>query len=340
MDLSPNDIRNYEFPSQMRGYDKDEVDSLLEQIAAAMEEIKQVNLNLSMELDSVKGQLQGLRQFEDTIKSAAIDARRNADLTMDNAKQEAELLLGKAKNEAEKIIESKSNKIQEIENHISQLELTRRSYMTKLKGLINSHLDIVDEISKSELPKEVEKELLEITASNEVESEKRTTVTEPPQDSSSDYPAEQSVPDPLLQNEENGGKSEEVTDEESAVDPELAAAINSFDSNNEIRPAQKNEPEILQKKKPVPPDEKIDPSTGWVETERAAEEVPPEFIVNKPSETKANNSSDNNENDSNGLEVTRDQPALKEVNPLSENLAKELDKVAAKFEEEMNKAEK
>ena len=39
MDLSPNDIRNYEFPSQMRGYDKDEVDSLLEQIAAAMEEI-------------------------------------------------------------------------------------------------------------------------------------------------------------------------------------------------------------------------------------------------------------------------------------------------------------
>ena len=109
MDLSPNDIRNYEFPSQMRGYDKDEVDSLLEQIAAAMEEIKQVNLNLSMELDSVKGQLQGLRQFEDTIKSAAIDARRNADLTMDNAKQEAELLLGKAKNEAEKIIESKSN---------------------------------------------------------------------------------------------------------------------------------------------------------------------------------------------------------------------------------------
>lgn len=338
MDLSPNDIRNYEFPSQMRGYDKDEVDSLLEQIAAAMEEIKQTNLNLSMELDSTNSQLQGLRQFEDTIKSAAIDARRNADLTMENAKQEAELLLGKAKTEAEKIIETKSNKIQEIENHISQLELTRRSYMTKLKGLINSHLDIVDEISKSELPKEVEKELLEITASNEVESEKRTTVTEATKDPNADYPDEQPVVDPLLQ-DENQERSEEIRDEESAVDPELAAAISSFDNSNEVNPAPPNEPEMLEEKNPEPIEEKIDPSTGWLETESSAEDVPPEFIVNDPSE-KNNNSADAKENDSNGLEITRDQPALKEVNPLSENLAEELDKVAAKFEEEMNKAEK
>ncbi|RKX18737.1 MAG: hypothetical protein DRP35_08805 [Candidatus Zixiibacteriota bacterium] len=335
MDLSPNDIRNFEFPSQMRGYDKDEVDSFLEQVAVAMEEIKQANLNFSMELDSVKGQLQGLRQFEDTIKSAAIDARRNADLTMENAKKEAESVLSEAKKEVEKTIESKSNKIQEIENHISQLELTRRSYMEKLKGLINSHLDIVDEISKSELPKEVEKDLLEITASNEVESEKRATVTETPKDSSSDYPKEQSAPDPLLQNE-SPDKSEKVVDEESAVDPELAAAISSFDRSDEVKPAQKDEPEILQEKEPEPQREKIDPSTGWLETERTAEEVPPEFIVNKPSEE--NQAS--KENDMNGLEVTQDQPALKEVNPLSENLADELDKVAAKFEEEMNKAEK
>ena len=48
MDLSPNDIRNYEFPSQMRGYDKEEVDNLLEQVAAALEEARQQNLKLSM----------------------------------------------------------------------------------------------------------------------------------------------------------------------------------------------------------------------------------------------------------------------------------------------------
>ena len=75
MDLSPNDIRGYEFPNQMRGYDKDEVDNFLEQVANAFEEMKQQNLKYSMEIESLKSQLSGLKQFEDTIKSAAIDAR-------------------------------------------------------------------------------------------------------------------------------------------------------------------------------------------------------------------------------------------------------------------------
>ena len=44
MDLSPNDIRNYEFSTQMRGYSKDEVESLLEQVAAALEAVKQEDI--------------------------------------------------------------------------------------------------------------------------------------------------------------------------------------------------------------------------------------------------------------------------------------------------------
>ena len=86
MDLSPNDVRNYEFSTQMRGYARDDVDDFREQIAAAMEILKQENHKLSMEIDSVKMQLSGLRHFEDTIKDAAIDARRNADMTVANDK--------------------------------------------------------------------------------------------------------------------------------------------------------------------------------------------------------------------------------------------------------------
>ena len=91
MDLSPNDIRNYEFPTQLRGYEKDEVDKFKDQVAEAIEQLKQENLKYSMEIESIKGQLSGLRQFEDAIKSAAIDARRNADLTIANAKKKPSL---------------------------------------------------------------------------------------------------------------------------------------------------------------------------------------------------------------------------------------------------------
>ena len=133
MDITPNDIRNFEFGSQMRGYDKEEVDSFLDKIAYGLEEMKQESLKQSMEIDSVKTQLSGLREFEETIKSAAIDARRNADMTIETAKREGDLILSKARSEAEQILESRTSQINELENQIAKLQMSKKSYLGKLR---------------------------------------------------------------------------------------------------------------------------------------------------------------------------------------------------------------
>lgn len=152
MSLSPNDIRNYSFPNQMRGYDRDEVDSFKDQVAQALEAQKQETLKLQMELDSVKSQLAGLKQFEDTIKGAAIDARRNADTLMQNAKKEAELILSRAKEEAEKLVEQKTRQCSHLDNQVEKLDLAKKSYLNKLKQLIGSHFELLDEIASLEPP--------------------------------------------------------------------------------------------------------------------------------------------------------------------------------------------
>jgi cell division initiation protein len=152
MSLSPNDIRNYDFSNQMRGYDKDEVDSFKEQVAAALEVQKQEALKLQMEVESLKSQVTGLKQFEDTIKSAAIDARRNADMTMQNARKEAELVLSRAREEAEKLIGSRAQQAEHMDAQISKLELVKKSYLNKLQNLISSHLELVDEVASLEAP--------------------------------------------------------------------------------------------------------------------------------------------------------------------------------------------
>lgn len=153
MSLSPNDIRNYNFPNQMRGYDKDEVDSFKDQIATTLEAQKQEALKLQMEVESLKSQLMGLKQFEDTIKNAAIDARRNADMTMQNAKKEAELVLSRAKEEAEKLISSRAHQAEHMEAQIGKLELVKKSYLNKLQNLISNHLELVEEVATLEAPK-------------------------------------------------------------------------------------------------------------------------------------------------------------------------------------------
>ena len=82
------------------------------EIAQALEAQKQETLKLQMELDSVKSQLTGLKQFEDTIKGAAIDARRNADTLMQNARKEAELILSRAKEEAERALKDRQGEME------------------------------------------------------------------------------------------------------------------------------------------------------------------------------------------------------------------------------------
>ena len=150
--LSPNDIRNYEFPHQMRGYDKDEVREFLDQIATTLEDIKQENLKLSMERDTLRTQLEALKQFEDTIKSAAIDARRNADTLVANARREVNELLARARGQAEETLGSRKDEARRLDEQISRLQMTRASYQAKLKNLIESHLALIEEIQQLKAP--------------------------------------------------------------------------------------------------------------------------------------------------------------------------------------------
>ncbi len=194
MSLTPNDIRNYEFPGSMRGYAREAVDTLIEQVANSWEQSKQEILKLQMENDSLKTQLAGLKQFEDTIKNAAIDARRNADQTLNQAKAEAEKILEQARNDSQRYLEERNKQIPEIENQITKLELTKRSYLNKLRGLIQSHLEMVDEVvqlpsaptpapRKTESPEQPEDQL-EVTESTDVTRTKRETIaTKPSQQS-------------------------------------------------------------------------------------------------------------------------------------------------------------
>ncbi|HUV29590.1 MAG TPA: DivIVA domain-containing protein [Acidobacteriota bacterium] len=342
MDLTPNDIRNYEFPTQLRGYEKDAVDECMEQVAASLETAKQENLRLSMEIESLKSQLAGLKQFEDTIKNAAIDARRNADITMANARQEGESLLAQAKKEAENVLEIRSRQITDIEEKVAQLNLTKKSYMSKLKGLISSHLELVEEIAQS-TPTRTDEDALDITDSAEVQAKTRETIATPPSRQEGIKTEEANAPGeirPVMPDEEMealaGQPPEEQTAEiEKAIDPELAAALESYKRSARLQPAEEEEPAVA----PTPAPGAV------VETTKRAEDIPNGFVAHGAEEK-------NKSTDKIGLAPeAQDQPtehnvidmdnsAPKEQPGAPDNIADDLDEVARKFEEEMDKAAK
>ncbi|MEA3296970.1 MAG: DivIVA domain-containing protein [candidate division Zixibacteria bacterium] len=359
MDLSPNDIRTYEFPTQMRGYGKDDVDSFLEEVAVSLEAVKQENLKLSMEIDSLKTQLTGLRQFEDTIKSAAIDARRNADMTIANAKKEADLMLSEARSEAEKIVESRVKKIHDIEAKLASAEMTKKSYFSKLQSLIKSHLEMIDNIAGGEI-KSSDSDNIEVTESSEVDRHKMETLAA---ETSSVEPAgidETDVAEDIVPATAEAESTEETEDDKETSSPEMQTDQNEVDTDTPDEESKQIDPELANaldsyKRKasaqtendiPAPSDtHPVSTPSGLVETTQRAEDVPTGFIAKPP---------ENSSEESTGrIQVTtaereaidssegNDTSPIKQPEPVKpENLAEELDKVVAKFEEEMDKATK
>lgn len=377
MDLSPNDVRNYEFPSQMRGYDKEEVNNFKEQVAAALEAAKQENLKLTMELESVKSQLSGLKQFEDTIKNAAIDARRNADLTVNNAKQEAEMILKKARSDAEKDIESRASRIEVIENQIAKLQLSKKSYYTKIRSLIQSHLELIDELGRKEhlAPPQTKAQIdidddevesednIEVTDSSEVDSRRREMIASVPTKTKGIRTEEANAPEADSEGTADSGRQmlekaikdaddetraefdmsgdeEEMEAEPPAppkpsntpgIDPELAAALENYQK----AARHQSDPAPVA---PPPP-----PAGGLTKTDARAEDVPQGFVPANEEQLMEQAATDtgpvNRGANRPSAESVEPNPMPAERQPVGpDSIAKELDDVVARFEEEMDKA--
>jgi DivIVA domain-containing protein len=330
MELTPNDIRNYEFQTQMRGYDKDEVDSLVKRLAEMFDELKQDNLKYSMENDSLKSQLESLKELEETIKNATIDARRNADALLSNATEEATKLVEEAKAEADELLGSKQEEHDALERKIKQLEETRKSFVDNLQGLISSHLTQLESApppaesstdESTEEPKSVDdmsREMLDNLSDSLEEDVDDETEEEPAYEEQTDEQEEEV--ESVEYDEE-----EDAEEEPQGLDPELASTANNYEhvSSEDVEESTYSQDEV-------------------VETTKTAEEIPEGFIAQDEEYVNTNDTIPVSDKVPVSASVTAEaetsEPDNDEMSP--ENLAATLDSVVAKFEEEMDKADK
>lgn len=342
MELTPNDIRNFEFPGKVRGYDKDAVDNFREQVALTLEHVKQDNLKLSMEIESLKTQLTGLKQFEDAIKNAAIDARRNADSTMAGAKKEAEEIIAKAQAEADKQTSHLDEQKTALQAQVAKLELLKKTYLTKLQGLIQSHLEWVQEMTKSELPaQEIDQisvmpmqppkqtavsERLHVESRSEITTKSRETIaTQPPKEraprTEDANAASRVVTVDQISSEADAPKSD------APIDPELAAALSNYQHAADAEG------------KPTQPKRNKETTRIDIPSEYQGKASQPDFHVSTDKVARGNY-----EHATVNIDEPVDEPAepvvaaTPAVAPDPNSLANVLDNVVHKFEEEMDKA--
>jgi len=144
MEFSPLEITQREFSRKLRGYDPEEVQTFLEQIAEEMTRLLQEATDRTGQIQRLEAQVRANQEREDSLRNTLVTAQKMTEDMKGNAKREADLILKEAEIKAERLLEQAHRKLAQVQGEIAELVRQRELYISKMRGLIKSHLELLD----------------------------------------------------------------------------------------------------------------------------------------------------------------------------------------------------
>jgi cell division initiation protein len=135
MTLTPVEIRHLK-PSRtlLRGYDRDTIDRLLDEIVASFEDVWRERADLADKVEQLETDLVRYREIEGLLRTTLVSAEKAAVTLKEQARKEAELIVEEARSEARSITRSARS------DHDRLLGEVRR-----MRSVLRSALALVDD---------------------------------------------------------------------------------------------------------------------------------------------------------------------------------------------------
>ena len=147
VNLTPLDIQQQKFKTRFRGFDIQEVDFFLDQMADAFESLLKQNEKLKEEFRRLQLEIQGYKNREDAFKRALLNSQRVIEQMKENAQKSAELIVAEAEVKAEKILNKAHNRLAQLHEDIAELKRQRMQIEVQISSVIEAHGKLL-EISK------------------------------------------------------------------------------------------------------------------------------------------------------------------------------------------------
>ncbi|MEN8689278.1 MAG: DivIVA domain-containing protein [Desulfobacterales bacterium] len=147
VNLTPLDIQQQRFKTRFRGFDIQEVDLFLDQMADAFESLLKQNENLKEDFRRLQLEIQGYKNREDAFKRALLNSQRVIEQMKENAQKSAELIVAEAEVKAEKILNKAHNRLAQLHEDIAELKRQRMQIEVQISSVIEAHGKLL-EISK------------------------------------------------------------------------------------------------------------------------------------------------------------------------------------------------
>jgi cell division initiation protein len=140
MRISPLDIRQQQFTVKMfRGFDSQEVDAFLDDVADDYEAVLKENALLKEQLATLEERSRGLAEREKALQDTLVTTQRLGDEMKASSRREAELHMREAELRGEKLLEEVRSEEAKIKTEIQQLRRTKRQLIEDLRATLESY---------------------------------------------------------------------------------------------------------------------------------------------------------------------------------------------------------
>ena len=134
------------------GYDVNEVNRFIDIVINRLEKLNAENIAYANEIEELKNKQQ-MNNSVDTIKleKALLAIQETGDRIKEASKEEARIIIEEAKNNANSIIHEALITAEKTEQERIILEKNMKIYKEKIKAIVESQLNIVNDLDKIEL---------------------------------------------------------------------------------------------------------------------------------------------------------------------------------------------
>ena len=140
MRISPLDIRQQQFTVRtFRGFDSQEVDAFLDDVAEDYEAVLKENALLKEQVAGFEERARGLAERERALQDTLIATQRLGDEMKAAARREAELHTREAELCGEKILEEIRGEEAKLRSEVQALRRTRRQLIEDLRSTLESY---------------------------------------------------------------------------------------------------------------------------------------------------------------------------------------------------------
>ncbi|HFQ80257.1 MAG TPA: DivIVA domain-containing protein [Desulfobacterales bacterium] len=145
MTISPQDIQSKQFHIRFRGFDVDEVDGFLEQVAEHYLMALEEKRLLSEQVETLRQEMKSLKNEEHSFKDALIAGQKVVDEMKQRGRERADELLSKARQEVKELKDAANQEIAELEGRVDELRAMQGELAADLRRVIDNYISGIEQ---------------------------------------------------------------------------------------------------------------------------------------------------------------------------------------------------